>query len=316
MYISPYLILMDMERQNQAYVYALFVILFWATVASAFKLALNRIDPFQLLLYSSLISVITLFIILLAQGKTRILIATTGRELISSAALGLISPCMYYIILFQAYSRLNAQEAQPLNQTWILLLPLLSILLLGQKIKVKSLIALSIGFIGVFIISSRGDMLGLKFGNPLGVMLALFSAVLWSVFWIFNLRDKRDEVVKLFLNFAFGFLFILIATLLFSNIFVSDKTALFWAAYIGVFEMGITFVLWLMALKLSKTTAQVSILIYIVPILSLFVIHFLVGEDILWTTVAGLAFILVGILVQQYNELTRTVRKQTPQSKS
>jgi drug/metabolite transporter (DMT)-like permease len=64
--------------------------------------------------------------------------------------------------------------------------------------------------------------------------------------------------------------------------------------------MGITFILWLMALKLSSTTAKVSNLIYLSPFISLILIHFFVGEVILISTVIGLAFIVGGIVLQQY----------------
>ena len=63
--------------------------------------------------------------------------------------------------------------------------------------------------------------------------------------------------------------------------------------------MGITFVTWLKALQLSRTTAQVSNLVYAAPFLSLFLIHFIVGEEILPSTVLGLVLIVTGVIVQQ-----------------
>jgi drug/metabolite transporter (DMT)-like permease len=75
------------------------------------------------------------------------------------------------------------------------------------------------------------------------------------------------------------------------------------ATYVGIFEMGITFVIWLKALKFSKTTARVSNLIYLSPFLSLVFIYLSVGEQILFSTVIGLILIVVGIFVQQYSSL-------------
>ncbi len=63
--------------------------------------------------------------------------------------------------------------------------------------------------------------------------------------------------------------------------------------------MGITFVLWLSALKLSENTAKVGNLIFISPFLSLIFIHYLVGEDILTSTFMGLVLIIAGLLIQQ-----------------
>ena len=64
--------------------------------------------------------------------------------------------------------------------------------------------------------------------------------------------------------------------------------------------MGITYVVWLYALRLSRTTAQVSNLIYLTPFLSLMVVHVVVGERIFGSTVVGLVLIVGGILLQHY----------------
>ena len=289
-----------MERQKQAYLYTAVVICFWATVASAFKISLRYLDYLQLLLGASVASILVLFIILTVQGKLGLLRKNSGKDYLNSLLLGFLNPFLYYAILFKAYSLLPAQEAQPLNQTWAIVMALLSIVLLKQRITLKSVVALLISFLGVLTISTHGKILTIHFSSLPGVGLALGSAFIWALFWIYNVKDGRDEVVKLFLNFLFGLPFILVFTWRFSSITIADSRGLLGAIYVGVFEMGITFVLWLKALKLSRTTVQVGILIYLVPFLSLICINLFVGERILLSTVTGLALIVAGILLQQH----------------
>ncbi|MHC4791548.1 MAG: EamA family transporter, partial [Planctomycetota bacterium] len=112
-------------------------------------------------------------------------------------------------------------------------------------------------------------------------------------------KDKRDEGVKLFLNFAFGSILLFLAMLLFSKFQTPTTNAIIGAIYIGLFEMGFTFLAWLKALKLSKTTAYVANLIYLVPFLSIVVIHFAVGEPIFPSTLIGLTLIVTGIILQK-----------------
>ena len=69
--------------------------------------------------------------------------------------------------------------------------------------------------------------------------------------------------------------------------------------YIGMFEMSITFVIWLKALNYSSDTAKVSNLIYLSPFLALFIINLTVGEKIHTSTILGLVFIIAGIILQQ-----------------
>lgn len=289
-----------MEKQKQAYIYAITSVITWATLASVFKISLQYVDFLQLLFYASIVSIVTLFIILLTQNKIKVLKEYSKNEYAYSAILGFLNPFLYYTVLFKAYSLLPAQEAQALNYTWPIMLVLLSIPLLRQKIRLISVFAIIISFIGVLIISTKGDTLRFSFSNVGGVALALSSAIIWALFWIYNIRDKRDAIAKLFLNFIFGFIFILISILLFSEIIIPDITGIFGMTYVGLFEMGITFIIWLKALQLSKTTARVSNLIYLVPFPSLVVIYFMVGEEILFSTIIGLVFIVSGILLQQY----------------
>jgi drug/metabolite transporter (DMT)-like permease len=149
------------------------------------------------------------------------------------------------------------------------------------------------------VISTHGDPLSFRFSHPLGVALALGSTVIWALYWIYNTKDDRDPVAGLVLNFVFGLPFVLASCLLFSSVRVKKPWALLGAGYVGLFEMGITFVLWLSALKLSDSTAKVGNLIFLSPFLSLVFIHSLVGEDILASTFAGLILIVGGLLLQQ-----------------
>jgi drug/metabolite transporter (DMT)-like permease len=295
-----------MTNQKKAYLFALVSILFWSTVASAFKISLRYLDFLQLLLYSSFTSVFVLFIILVVQKKVYLLKESSPKHYLHSAILGCLNPFIYYIVLFKAYSLLPAQEAQPLNYTWPIMLSLLSIPLLKQKIRFINILAILISFTGVFIISTEGSILQFHLTNPLGVFLALGSSVIWALFWIYNVRDQRDDVVKLFLSFSFGFIFILVSIVLFSEFVVIPVQGLLGAIYVGIFEMGLVFILWLKALKYSHTTAQVSHLIYLSPFLSLFFIYFIVGEIILRSTIIGLLFIVGGILIQQYKNQPQT----------
>jgi drug/metabolite transporter (DMT)-like permease len=70
------------------------------------------------------------------------------------------------------------------------------------------------------------------------------------------------------------------------------------SVYIGLFEMGITFLFWLKALTLATTTAKVSNLVYLAPFLSLFFVHYILHEPVYYTTPIGLILIISGIFVQ------------------
>ncbi len=278
-------------KPSKSFVYAVLAILFWSTVASAFKLSLRSLNYLQLLFYASLVSLLVFTVVLLREG------AVWKKENLHSAVLGAINPLLYYIVLFKAYSLLPAQEAQALNYTWPIILSLLSIPFLKQRITVGQILGVLISFVGVLIVATRGDLLSLSFRDPLGTALALGSAVIWASYWILNLRDSRESTVKMFWNFAFGFLYTAILIASTHQFIIPGIKVLLGAVYVGLFEMGVTFLVWLKALETAETTAKVANLIYLTPFLSLVLIHFIVGEEILLSTIFGLFLIVGGIFI-------------------
>lgn len=289
-----------MKQQQLAYIYALAATLLWSTIGSAFKITLRFIDFADLLFFASLTSVAVIFASLLISGKVALLKRLTPQDYFRAALLGALNPFLYYLVLLKAYDLLLAQEAGTLNYIWPVALVLLSIPILKQKIGWMSVVAILISFAGTIIIGTRGRLLEMQFGNSLGVLLALASAVFWSLYWIYNVKDKKDELVKLFLNFCFGSLFVLIYLLATTGIRQPSLPGLAGSVYAGVVEMGITFILWLKALQLSSTTAKVSNLVYLSPFISLIIIRFAVGEEILLSTFIGLIMIVGGIIMQQF----------------
>jgi len=288
-----------MNSSKKAYLFAGLSVFFWSTVATAFKLALAEYDFIQVIFYASAVTVILLFFVLLFQRKVHLITQVTRRQWTYSLLMGAFNPLLYYLVLFKAYSLLPAQVAQPLNMIWPITLALLSVPLLHQKIGWISFVALFISFIGVFFISSQGGFEGFRNTNALGVFLAVGSSLLWSLYWIFNVRDRRDEVVKLFLNFAIGFVFLIPVVALFSSFKISLGTGFYAIVYSGIFEVGITYVLWLKAMNLTTSNAKIGNLVFFAPFLSLVFIHFILKETIFFTTFIGLIFIVSGVLVQQ-----------------
>ncbi|MEI6047561.1 MAG: DMT family transporter [Bacteroidota bacterium] len=288
-----------MDKTRQSYIYAALAIFFWSTVPTAFKISLGELDILPMLTIAVLTSAFVLLIVVVAGKKIDLLRKTTCKELISSALLGFINPFLYYLILLRAYQLLPAQVAQPLNMIWPIILVFLSVLILRQKIERKSFIALFISFIGVYVISSQGKLFTTGHSNIFGVLLATGSSVFWAIYFILNVKDKRDEAVKLFINFLFGSVYLVIVILL------RDKwqagigfKGVVASAYIGIFEMGITFFFWLKALQMAATTDKVSNLVYLAPFLSLVFVHFILHEPVYYTTPAGLLIIISGILIQ------------------
>lgn len=288
-----------MKSSNLAYVYGMAAVFLWSTVATAFKIALSYYTPLQLVFVAVLTSIIALAGILAWQKKLSLLKQQFLRRPMFYLVTGLINPFLYYVVLFKAYSLLPAQQALSLNYTWAVLLPLLAAPLLKQHLRKSDIAAALIAYTGVFIIATGGDISGFSFDSPLGIGLALTSTLLWCLYWIVNTKDQGDPVVSLLLSFLIGLPFIAITLVLTDTLPSFSLKAIFAGMYVGLFEMGITFVLWLMALKTATRTANISTMVFLSPVMSIGFIAWILQETIAMATYLGLAFILSGMMLQQ-----------------
>lgn len=286
---------MHTKNSKKSYFYAALTVFFWSTVATAFKFGLSHLSPANLLFYSSLTSLIFFAVLLLFSNKRKGSLFNLP-NLMKSALFGFLNPFLYYLILFEAYKLLPAQIAQPLNYTWVIVVTILMAVFMNQKLQLTGIIGLLISFGGVIVLSSQGSIPGLGEINIFGVILAISSSLFWGFYWLLNVRDKRDDVHKLFMNFLFGTIFIFIYCLFTEGITISFEgiTA---GIYIGLFEMGITFFVWLKALQYAENTAKTGNIIYLSPFLSLVIIALILGEPISIISIAGLCLIVLGILL-------------------
>jgi len=296
-----------MRNQTKAFVFAALAICFWSTVATAFKLTLQSVSVPELLFYSSSASTLALWIVVFI-GRTQNRVPFDKRFLTRSVILGGINPFLYYLVLFHSYSLLPAQEAQALNYTWPIVLVLMSVVFLKQRADRTTFLAMSISFFGVIVIGTRGDVFTLRVSSPLGDTLALGSAFLWSVYWIGNLRSDTNPLMQMAMNFFFGTLFIAAYYFLFCDFRILAMKDYLGCAYVGFFEMGMTFLLWHAALRNTRNTAVISNLVYVSPFLSLLLINIVLDEEIQVSTVIGLQLIVSGIVLHQVLDRRKTLR--------
>ena len=287
-----------MNAQRKSTLLGLGAVLLWSTVAAAFKLSLAHQTPAQLLLYSSATALVILGFMMTVRGDLAALRTAPRRQIRLALLLGLLNPALYYLVLFEAYRRLPAQVAQPLNFTWAITLGALSIPLLGQKFRPRLLLAGLVAYSGVVVISRHGAASGDGGADALGVALALGSTLLWALYWIGNTRNKLPPLAGLFLNFAAGFPVVLLVCLLGDGLVPADWRGLWGGLYVGAVEMAFAFALWLSALKLADSAARIANLIFIAPFLSLVFIALVAGEAIQPGTYVGLVLIVGGLMIQ------------------
>lgn len=286
-------------RQRRAYGYAWLTVCCWASVSTAFKIGLSELHYAQLLLVANAVAVGVIGALLLGSGKRAELLALPRSAHLRALLLGLMNPVAYYLLLFQAYDVLPAQVAQPVNYTWAIALSLLAVPLLGQRIGLAEGVAAALAYAGVVVISlgsGGGDLGAVRWD---GVGIALVSTIVWALYWIVSSRGQGDAVCRVFLSFAYALPATVVACAWLSDFSLPAGRGLLGGIWVGVFEMGLSFVFWQRALLLSVNAARVSNLIFVTPFLALLPIALVLGEPIAPSTLPGMLLILAGLAVQR-----------------
>ena len=212
--------------------------------------------------------------------------------------LGLINPCAYYLILFEAYDRLPAHIAQPINYTWAITLSLLAVPLLKQKISVTALVGMLISYSGVILLIATAP----KESNAIegfGILLALISTIFWAYYWIVNASFEGDPSALMFWSFTVALPVLCVVCVAREGWPELTFLNLSLGAAVGLVEMGITFLLWQSAIRKTRNVGNISRLIFLSPFLSMIFISIFVGESISIWAIPSLLVIVMGLIIHQ-----------------
>lgn len=300
------------HNERDALIAALGAVLLWSTVATGFKLGLRQLEPLQLLLLGNTVSAVFFAAAATARGAWRL----DFRAARTGLLFGLINPLLYYLVLFEAYDRLPAQIAQPLNYTWAITLALLAVPLLRQPLSGRMLVGIGVSYCGVLILLTQGSLQGLGQVDWLGVALALGSTLLWAGYWLMNARSSEGALSLMAWSFCLALPMVGLACHLGPGWPALSWPAVGFGLWVGLLEMGITFLLWQRALRLTNHAARIGQLIFLSPFLSLLLIGSLVGETIHLTSIAGLAVMVAGLLLTRRSTPAQPIPENAPPTRT
>lgn len=293
----------DSSTNSLALAFGLGAVGLWSTMATAFKWALEFSSPMQLIALAATVSWIFFAARLMYLGRLSQLKQISSATMTRCLALGFLNPALFYWVLFTAYDLLPAQDAMAINYTWGLTLPFIAACFSRSLPSFVEVSLALLSYVGILIIVTDGNLAGFEFENITGVMLAIGSTVLWGLSWVINTRtverDQVDPELALLINFSMAvpvLWMILSATGSLPHLNVGTVLG---GIYVGLFEMGVAFVLWMKAMQLTDTPIRVSSLIFLAPPLSLVFIATVLGEPVAASTLTGLVFILAGLAGQQ-----------------
>ena len=238
-------------------------------------------------------------LVFFAAARPAVSARLTLRQHLCAAGLGLLNPLAYYLVLFEAYDRLPAQIAQPLNYLWAITLALLAIPVLRQRLSARGWIGVAVSYGGVALLLTRGGAEGLGHFDTLGVALALGSTILWAAYWLATVRLGVHPVPLMLNGFAVATVAVGVICAASAGLPSLTPASLGYGAWVGLVEMGVAFLLWQRALTLTALAGRIGALIFLSPFLSLAMIAAVLGERIHPSAPVALALIVAGLALSR-----------------
>ena len=291
-----------MRQSNSAYTYLLLTILFWSATPAVAKLALAELNNLQLLFYTSIVGVISLFLVVLFQKKINQIKEFKKTDYFKMLGMWFLGIFLYYIFLFGSFAIAPAGQANVVNYLWPVFIILFSIPILKEKFNYKTILAVLISFIGALIVFTRGEFSSFSNEYTFGYLLAALGAVCYGLFSVLGKKLHYEKFTSMLFYYIFATILIIPTTLIFSKFVIPQSITTIIAILLlgGVFN-SIAFVFWFKALKEGHTHKTAN-LIYAVPFLAIIWTYFLNSEPIRFFSVMGLILIIIGIIIQLRNK--------------
>jgi drug/metabolite transporter (DMT)-like permease len=295
---------------------ALWAVIFWGFSFIATKVVLREIHPFMLLTLRYAMGALLLLLVQLSQDKT-FLRAFSFRDWIHVFLLSAVG--VSGLGLLQAYGLLYTTA---INTGWIIainpiLITLSARLFLKEVITVRKICGISLGFLGISLIISKGVFSLSLFGftSTLGDLLVLASALAWTIFTVggkgfISRFTPLSAVTAIMMS---GFMVVFPLGLLkggYPTLLQLSPSTWIGIFFLGVFCSGMGYLFWYSALG-QKESGVVGMYLYLEPLFTLIGAYFILNEEILWVTLLGGGMVLVGVaLATQEISTSKTRQKQ------
>lgn len=275
--------------------HALLAVAMFATLGTGFKMAVNRMNSYSVVVWIAIWATLTLFCILIREKRVGSIGSEFRQRPFFFPIAGIVGLGVQQFLCLKTYEYIPASQAVILHYSYPLMMLLLSWLLFREKTDWWALCCVALGFFGVYVLVSAGGGLG-DVRMSIGVAVALGTAFSFALFCVLIKHASFSVTPGMFLLNLFGLLFLLCLMPLYPMQWSISGTDMLLMAYLGIFPTAVAFILWNRALRMIPT-GRSSNCALLVPILSLVCIMLVLKERIDLMQALGMAIVLVSVFL-------------------
>lgn len=286
---------MNKNELTKGHVLAFITIFIWGTTYISTKILLERFSPVEILFFRLVLAYIALLLLSPHMIKFK-----NWKEESMFMLLGLCGVTLYFVFQNTALTYTQAANVGVLVSVSPFFTAILShFFLRDEKLSGRFFAGFLLSIAGIFLIGFNGNFI-LKL-NPLGDILAVMAAFVWSVYSIIMKKMSANEYNTIQCTrkiFFYGMVFLL-PVLYFSGFRLglerfANIPDLLNLLFLGLAASALCYVTWNKALGILGAI-KTSIYIYIIPIISITMSILVLHERITWVAAAGVLLILSGL---------------------
>lgn len=290
---------MKMSRSLQGHLSAFITIFIWGTTYISTKVLLEAFSPTEILFFRIILAYLALWLI----APRRLPFGTLREELLFMLA-GLFGVTLFFTFQNTAIDYTLASNVGMLIAVAPLFTAIGAVIFLKEgSLHPGFFLGFALSFLGVFLILFNGNYM-LKL-NPLGDLLAIFSAVVWAGYSIVTrkISEKQDDTILVTRKvFFYGLVFLL--PLLFIFNFRLDLSRFTFGVnllnmlFLSLGASALCFVTWNFAVSVLGAV-KTSIYIYLGPIISMITSVIVIQERVTLLALIGVSLILAGLYLSE-----------------
>ena len=290
---------MTVKRNTLAHILAIVTILIWGTTFVSTKVLLETFTPIEILFLRFILGYVALWII-----KPSTLKVNNIKEELMFAAAGICGVTLYFLLENIALTYTFASNVGIIVAVSPIFTAILAhFLLKGEKLNKRIFIGFIVAILGISLVSFNGSYV-LKL-NPLGDVLAILAALVWSLYSILmkkisflnynNIKCTRRV-------FFYGLIFMLpILPFLGFHVSVEDilnATNLLNIIYLGLGASAACFVIWNFVIGVLGAV-KTSVYIYMVPVVTIIFSVIILNESMTFISILGCLLALFGLYISE-----------------
>ena len=295
-----------MESKTKAIIYTLICVSLWGLIPVVSKLGQVSLDNHQFLFWSSLVSFIALLVATVTVKKSKEFLSYKPGDWINAIVLGFLGTYLYYILLYFGYANAQGLEVLVMQYSWPIFIVILSVFLLNEKLTQRRALAVLLGFAGVTLVLTKGDITEIQLDNYFVDLLVLAAALAFGLFSVLSKKVKLEPYTMITIFFMTASIASLVSMLLLSEFSLPTNNSIVPILVNGLFVNGFSYIFWIKALKEAEASF-VAPLVFLTPVLSALYLIIFFQELLLPVYGFGLLAVLIGGLLNKEKTISKHV---------